>query len=236
MLDSSGKSEKNLIERQLASYDTNGYLNTVEIILPDSNRCKNEYSYNEKHKLIEEKLFNTHNSLPEIITYQYNNKGNDTLESKTYQSSDFGSNVVSSYDADNRLLEQRYIPVGTFKDSNYIQPYTSRIRYDGKTVEVSSFSANNTSKGKCIYKYDNDGNLIELTRYDEKGNLTDKNTYSTQGNTNTSVTFGPDGHIVSKRSDKDDNFDKNGNPLKIMTFDSVGKMNLLIEREIEYYP
>ena len=238
ILDSSGKSERKFAERAWSSYDAAGYLiesNTANNYAADSFRCKNIYSYNAQHKLIEEKRFNTHSSLPEIVTHKYDDRGNDTLATTQYQNRDFGSKIISTYDADNRLTEQRYFPVGNFTDSTYIHPYITRFKYDDHIGEISSLTANNIIKSRSTFKYDANAELIEQCRYDQKGDLTEKIVLSYSDNITQNITYDPNGNIISKGSNKRDSFDRNGNSLKIMGLDSNGKLHLITERKIEYY-
>lgn len=145
------KKKKNQIER--TEYDQNKYL--IEKTLFDSNRIKLEdedyiygvnkrwktvNKYNANGKIIKETKY-LNDSLCDIVTYKYDEKGNITEESH--------SNSPTRWE--NRKYENSY--------------------ENGNLVEISEFDFAGNLKYRTVYKYNDKKKCIEETVYDSNGEM-----------------------------------------------------------------
>ena len=237
-IDSNGISQKILTEKELDVFDSSGHLvesNVTTYSAVDSNETRNLYTYRNDFKIVKKEIFDKYSTVPQVITYYYGDKGRDTLEIEQFQNRNFGAKTTLSYDADNRVIEKRHIPIGNFTDSNYIQPYVTRINYIvNNRVEASTFTPDGELTCKCVYKYDKGGNLIILSHYDKSEFLLDKTVFVPSGNNYESITYGRDSAIMYKAAHTEDSPDKYGNATRISGVRN-GKLTFLAERQIEYY-
>lgn len=121
------------------------------------------------------------------------------------------------------------------------KPFVKVIRlYDEKGNQIEyQYYNRDTLENRRIFKYDSAGNQTEGAIYTKDGSLSSKSLckYDNKGNMTEETLINPDGSVEAIISVQVESYDKEGNWLKNITFNSTigGKPTNIVERTITYY-
>ncbi|WP_428741142.1 RHS repeat domain-containing protein [Tenacibaculum sp.] len=213
-------------------------------------------AFDKNEKEIENGRYEKDGSLFEKTIYLRNEKGNIIKAMKKNSLNEIKNYSTYEYDSDNNMIE-----VKTYDSQNNLTNIESN-KYDsnGNNIETLLKSTENGKGWKYVDKYNLENKKIEEFTYRPDGSLSERRTYSydKDGNENIQFMFKPNGSykkFVSEYdkmnnlilqnwyNEKDEQthqtsfeyvYDKNGNWITKKR-SSNGVLNMVLERQIEYY-
>lgn len=221
----------------------------------DSNT--DSYEIFDKHeKVIEVGRYNPDGSIYEKTFYVRCENGDVIKRTTENPSGDVKRRWDYVYDSNNNLIK-----IKTYdSDDKLIQIQSNKVDQYGNSIEMILTSVKRNSERKYTYVYNEQGDKIEQIRYEPDGSLRDRRTYSNDKNGNEieQVQYKSDGTTMKFVSeyDKMNNlivqqwYNQEGEKAHQTSFDYVyddngnwitkkrssdGVLNMVWEREIEYY-
>ncbi|WP_372935241.1 hypothetical protein [Seonamhaeicola sp.] len=212
--------------------------------------------YDKNEEPIEYGLYDTDGSIYTKTMYERNEKGNALKGIKKNASGEIMSYWIYEYDSNENLIE-----VKTYDAENNLTEIQSN-KYDenGNIIEIQLKNPESRMGWKYVYKYNSNNKKTEELRYKPDGNLKDKRKYwyDYNGNESVQIRSNPKGNYVKLVSEYDkmnnltiqNAFDKQGKQRRQTSFEIVydkhgnwitkkrsssGELNMVCERQIEYY-
>lgn len=212
--------------------------------------------FDKNGKVIENRRYNPDGSIYEKTIYERNKKGDAIKAVKKNSSNKLKSYWTYEYDSNNNIIK-----VNTYNSENNLIRIQSN-KYDNKRhiVEMLLITPGKGISWKYIYNYNVKGEKIKQFRYKPDGNLKDKRTYlyDENGNDILQIKFNPNGSYTKLVSDYDEmnnitvqswlnEQDEKTNQTSFQYVynehknwitkkrSSNGILNMIWEREIEYY-
>ena len=182
----------NRIQRD--NYNENGDLNS-----------KIKAKFDANSVLLEVSKFNIYGGIEYTYTYKYDKEGNPTEVIKSDKNGGLINKWIYKYDSNKRKIEEiQYNNKGLLENK-----FTYKYDLKDNITEKESYKQNGLYI-KYIYKFDKNGNEIEINSYNKKSELLSKWTME---------------YV----------FDKHDNWIKQTTYNNSGKAEFINERKIVYY-
>ncbi|NQX78086.1 hypothetical protein [Gilvibacter sp.] len=189
-------------------YERNKAGKAIEgMVIDQSEIVKNYWTcqYNSDNKLIEVLSYNSDDRLIQIQNNTYDANGNLIVMSMSDPDRNPQWKHEYKYNAKNQKIEQ----LRYLRDGSLKDRRTYEYNKDGQEVAQYKFNSKDDGYTKFVSTYDEMGNLIIQNWFDETGKQTHQTTFE--------YVYDPYGNWISKRRGSD------------------GKLNMVWEREIEYY-
>lgn len=152
------------------------------------------------------------------IIFEYDSHENVVKKSDYDMNGDLEAYTEYTYDQ-----QDREISCITFdKNGSQARKYLTEYDEDG-TKTIYSYDANDESEGSTVFKYNENGDVIEHLEYLADGTLNTREVYeyNQDGNETATFTYNGDGSLSFRT---ETTYDENGNFLDYVTYDSEGNV------------
>lgn len=197
---------------------------------------KDTYKYDDKGNLIEEETKNPNGTIASKVVNRYDEKGNK-IEDVTYKADgSISYKNTHKFDEQGHEIEQMYYEY--YKGNGTLGNRSVRIYYTNGNCEETVYDKNDAVLAKTSIKTDEKGNIIEQLKYNPDGKLNKlipkiEFKYDEKGNEIEEIYYDDTAAKVTGRQVK--TYDKNGNVLEVMSYDSFNEIDCSWKYVYEYY-
>ena len=221
-----------LIRRWIYSYDSNNLPVTRKCwVLKDSLSYTMYYYYNANKKLTSTKLIKSNGILGTLDTIQYDTKLNTLFERNFGENNLLGNSILKKFNDRNEVIEELYSEYIIHTQGKFTYKYNSKHLLE----EVSGWTNKETLVSRIHNTYFEDNNIKKTETYNSANVLvsTINYKYDKEGNPIEIIELFPDNKIKNK-SMYNYQYDKEGNWTSYFGYVN-NKLETILTRKLEYY-
>jgi hypothetical protein len=221
-----------LIRRWIYTYDQFNHPITRKcLVQKDSLSYTMYYYYNANKKLTSTKLIKSNGVLGTLDTIQYNTKLNTLFERNFGENNLLGNSILKKFNDRNEVTEETYCEYLIHSQGKFTYKYNSKHLQE----EVSSWTNKDSLVSRIHTTYFDDTNIKKTESFNSSNVLvsTTNYKYDKEGNSIEIIELLPDNKIKNKSS-YTYQYDKKGNWTYYFGYVN-NKLETIISRKIEYY-
>ena len=224
--------DKSLIRRWVYTYDRNNHPLTRKCwVQKDSLSYTMYYYYNANKKLTSTKLIKSNGILGTLDTIRYDTKLNTLFERNIGENNLLGNSILKKFNDRNEVIEESYSEYIIHSHGKFTYKYNSKHLQE----EVSSWTNKDSLVNRIYTTYFEDNNIKKSESYNSANMLvsTINYKYDKEGNPIEIIELSPDNKIKNK-STYNYQYDKEGNWTSFFGYVN-NKLETIITRKLEYY-
>jgi hypothetical protein len=221
-----------LIRRWAYTYDSNNHPLTRKCwVQKDSLSYTMYYYYNANKKLTSTRLIKSNGILGTLDTIQYDTKMNTLVERNFGEKNLLGNSILKKFNDRNEVIEETYKEYIIHTQGKFTYKYNNKHLQE----EVSSWTDKETLGSRIHYTYFEDNNIKKAERFNHANKLVSITNYKydKEGNLIELIELLPD-NTITKKSTYNYQYDKQGNWTSFFGYIN-NKIETIMTRKLEYY-